>query len=172
MTTKQISVFLENRPGTLAEFCKVLQKNNIDMRAMCVADAMDFGIARVIVDNVYDTVTVLKDEGYVCQITKVLTVEMEDRPGFSRCSVNRTLISSIPMLSSPARRTRLIWSSRSLTTPPLRTFSKRTALKSSARMSLRRFSEINQEFAQNIKTRDCCLCGSPSLLSAQSHLRD
>ena len=81
MTTKQISVFLENRPGTLAEFCKVLQKNNIDMRAMCVADAMDFGIARVIVDNVYDTVTVLKDEGYVCQITKVLTVEMEDRPG-------------------------------------------------------------------------------------------
>ena len=81
MTTKQISVFLENRPGTLAEFCKVLQKNNIDMRAMCVADAMDFGIARVIVDNVYETVTVLKDEGYVCQITKVLTVEMEDRPG-------------------------------------------------------------------------------------------
>ena len=81
MTTKQISVFLENKPGTLAEFCKVLQKNNIDMRAMCVADAMDFGIARVIVDNVYDTVTVLKDEGYVCQITKVLTVEMEDRPG-------------------------------------------------------------------------------------------
>ena len=64
MTTKQISVFLENRPGTLAEFCKVLQKNNIDMRAMGVADAMDFGIARVIVDNVYETVTVLKDEGY------------------------------------------------------------------------------------------------------------
>ena len=81
MTTQQISVFLENRPGTLAEFCKVLQKNNIDMRAMCVADAMDFGIARVIVDNVYDTVTVLKDEGYICQITKVLTVEMEDKPG-------------------------------------------------------------------------------------------
>ena len=81
MTTKQISVFLENKPGTLAEFCKVLQKNNIDMRALCVADAMDFGIARVIVDDVYDTVTVLKDEGYVCQITKVLTVEMKDEPG-------------------------------------------------------------------------------------------
>ncbi|HAE44500.1 MAG TPA: acetolactate synthase [Lachnospiraceae bacterium] len=81
MTTKQISVFLENKPGTLAEFCKVLQKNNIDMRALCVADAMDFGIARVIVDDVYETVTVLKDEGYVCQITKVLTVEMKDEPG-------------------------------------------------------------------------------------------
>ena len=81
MTTKQISVFLENKPGTLAEFCKVLQKNNIDMRAMCVADAMDFGIARVIVDDVYNTMTVLKDEGYICQITKVLTVEMKDEPG-------------------------------------------------------------------------------------------
>ncbi|MBR0377602.1 MAG: ACT domain-containing protein [Lachnospiraceae bacterium] len=81
MTTKQISVFLENKPGTLAEFCKVLQKNNIDMRALCVADAMDFGIARVIVDDVYETVTVLKDEGYICQITKVLTVEMKDEPG-------------------------------------------------------------------------------------------
>ena len=81
MNIKQISVFLENKPGTLAEFCKVLQKNNIDMRALCVADAMDFGIARVIVDDVYDTVTVLKDEGYVCQITKVLTVEMKDEPG-------------------------------------------------------------------------------------------
>ena len=38
MATQQISVFLENKPGTLAEFCKVLEKNNIDMRAMCVAD--------------------------------------------------------------------------------------------------------------------------------------
>ena len=81
MATQQISVFLENKPGTLAEFCKVLEKNNIDMRAMCVADAMDFGIVRVIVDDVYSTVTILKDEGYVCQITKVLTVEMEDKPG-------------------------------------------------------------------------------------------
>ena len=81
MATQQISVFLENKPGTLAEFCKVLEKNNIDMRAMCVADAMDFGIVRAIVDDVYSTVTILKDEGYVCQITKVLTVEMEDKPG-------------------------------------------------------------------------------------------
>ncbi|MCR5293812.1 MAG: ACT domain-containing protein [Lachnospiraceae bacterium] len=79
--TQQISVFLENRPGTLAELTDVLWKNNIDMRAMCVADAMDFGIARIIVDDVYETMTVLKDAGYVCQITKVLTVEMADEPG-------------------------------------------------------------------------------------------
>lgn len=81
MTTKQISVFLENRPGSLAEFCRVLEKHNVDMRAMCVADAMDFGILRIIVDDTFATITMLKDEGYICQITKVLTVEIDDRPG-------------------------------------------------------------------------------------------
>jgi hypothetical protein len=79
--TQQISVFLENRPGTLAELTGVLCDHNVDMRAMCVADAMDFGIARIIVDDVYNTMTVLKDAGYVCQITKVLTIEMQDEPG-------------------------------------------------------------------------------------------
>lgn len=79
--TQQISVFLENRPGTLAELTGVLCEHNVDMRAMCVADAMDFGIARIIVDDVYNTMTVLKDAGYICQITKVLTVEMVDEPG-------------------------------------------------------------------------------------------
>ena len=79
--TQQISVFLENRPGTLAELTGVLCAHNVDMRAMCVADAMDFGIARIIVDDVYNTMTVLKDAGYICQITKVITVEMADEPG-------------------------------------------------------------------------------------------
>lgn len=81
MTTKQISVFLENKPGSLADFCRVLQSNNIDMRAMCMADAQDFGILRIIVDDVLNTMTVLKDAGYVCQITKVLTIELMDKPG-------------------------------------------------------------------------------------------
>lgn len=81
MTTQQISVFLENRPGTLAEFCRLLQDNNIDMRAMCMADAQDFGIIRIIVDDVFHTMTILKDAGYVAQITKVLTIELVDKPG-------------------------------------------------------------------------------------------
>jgi hypothetical protein len=51
------------------------------MRAMCMADAQDFGILRIIVDDVLNTMTVLKDAGYVCQITKVLTIELEDKPG-------------------------------------------------------------------------------------------
>ena len=81
MATQQISVFLENKPGTLAEFCKVLEKNNIDMRAMCVADAMDFGIVRVIVKDVYETATVLKDAGYICSMTPVVAVMIPDEVG-------------------------------------------------------------------------------------------
>ena len=77
MTVKQISVFLENRPGALAEFTKILEKSNIDLRA----ESEDFGIVRVIVDNPFDTIQILKDEGYVCSITKVIAVEIEDKPG-------------------------------------------------------------------------------------------
>ena len=79
MTTKQISVFLENRPGSLADFCKSF-KNEIDMRYVR-GRCQDFGILRIIVDDTYKTMTVLKDEGYVCQVTKVLTIEIDDKPG-------------------------------------------------------------------------------------------
>ena len=63
MTVKQISVFLENKPGKLAEFTDVLSDNKIDMRALSLAEAADFGIARVIVDDVYNASTILKDAG-------------------------------------------------------------------------------------------------------------
>ena len=81
MTVKQISVFLENRPGALAEFTRILEKSNMNLRALSLAESEDFGIVRVIVDGPFETIRILKDEGYVCQITKVLTVEMEDKPG-------------------------------------------------------------------------------------------
>ena len=81
MTTKQISVFLENRPGTLLDFCRVLDAEQISMRAMCVAEAEDFGILRIIVDDAYTTATTLRDRGYICRLTDVLTIEIEDRPG-------------------------------------------------------------------------------------------
>lgn len=81
MTVKQISVFVENKPGQLAEFTKLLEKNNIDLRALSIADTQDFGILRVIVDDSYKTVCMLKEEGYVCSVTKVLAVEIPDRPG-------------------------------------------------------------------------------------------
>ena len=81
MTTKQISIFLENRPGTLAELCRVLEAENVSMRAMCLAEAEDFGILRIIVDDPFNTATILRDHGYVNKITKVLTIEIEDKPG-------------------------------------------------------------------------------------------
>lgn len=81
MTVKQISVFVENKPGQLAEFTKLLEKNNIDLRALSIADTQDFGILRVIVDDSYKTVCMLKEEGYICSVTKVLAVEIPDRPG-------------------------------------------------------------------------------------------
>ena len=81
MTVRQISVFLENRPGALYEFTKLLEANNIDLRALSLAASEDFGIVRVIVDDPLKSVQVLKDEGYVCSMTKVLAVEIEDKPG-------------------------------------------------------------------------------------------
>ena len=81
MTVKQISVFLENKPGRLAEFTDVLSKNGIDLRALSLAEAEDFGIVRIIVDDVYKTSTVLKEANYVFSITKVLAVAIPDEPG-------------------------------------------------------------------------------------------
>ncbi|EJW90695.1 amino acid-binding ACT domain-containing protein, partial [gut metagenome] len=81
MTVKQISVFLENKPGKLADFTDVLFKNGIDMRALSLAEAEDFGIVRMIVDDIYHASTVLREEGYVFSITKVLAVAIPDEPG-------------------------------------------------------------------------------------------
>lgn len=81
MTVKQISVFLENKPGQLAEFAKLLEKNKIDMRALHVAETRDFGVLRVIVDDTYKAVCILKEAGYICSITPVLAVVIPDEPG-------------------------------------------------------------------------------------------
>ncbi|MEA4853481.1 MAG: acetolactate synthase [Christensenella sp.] len=81
MTVKQISVFLENKPGQLAEFTRVMNQNKIDMRAMSVAETRDFGILRIIVNDVYQAACDLKAAGYICSITPVLAVEVADEPG-------------------------------------------------------------------------------------------
>ena len=81
MTAKQISVFLENKPGQLSEFTKLLTENNINMCALSLADAEDFGILRIIVDDMHKTACVLKESGYVFSITPVLAVEMSNKPG-------------------------------------------------------------------------------------------
>jgi len=81
MSVKQISVFLENRPGTLCEMTKVLADEGIDMRAFSLAETSEFGIARIIVNDVFKTTTVLRDAGYVHSVSEVIAVAIPDRPG-------------------------------------------------------------------------------------------
>lgn len=81
MAVKQISVFIENHSGKLAEFCDLLSANEINMRALSLADAQDFGIVRIIVDDIYKASTVLKDADYVFSMKDVIAVELSDQPG-------------------------------------------------------------------------------------------
>ena len=81
MTSKQVSVFLEIRPGALTELWKVLEEENINVRAMCLAEAEDFGVLRLMADDPYNVTTKLQDRSYVCKLTNVLTVEIDDKPG-------------------------------------------------------------------------------------------
>ena len=81
MTVKQISIFVENKPGQLRELTKLLEKDKIDIRALSIAETEDFGVLRIIVDDSYKTVCVLKEADYICSVTKVLAVEIPDRPG-------------------------------------------------------------------------------------------
>ena len=81
MSIKQISVFVENKPGALYAMTGVLAQHKVDMRALSLAETKDFGIVRIIVDNVYEATTVLKDAGYVHSVTPVLGVRIPDMPG-------------------------------------------------------------------------------------------
>lgn len=81
MSVKQISVFLENRPGCLFEMTKALADSNIDMRGLSLAETSDFGIVRLIVDDVDGTAKVLKDSGFVSSLTDVLAVSVANVPG-------------------------------------------------------------------------------------------
>ncbi len=81
MSVKQISVFLETTTDGLMQFTKVLQENDIDIRAFSIAEAPDFSIARVIVDDFEGTKEALGKAGYVTSITSVLAVAIPDRAG-------------------------------------------------------------------------------------------
>ena len=87
MSIKQISVFGENKPGSLYALTAVLAQGQIDMRALSLAETKDFGIVRLIVNDVYKTTTLLKDAGYVHSLTPVVGVAIPDVPG----GLNRVL---------------------------------------------------------------------------------
>jgi hypothetical protein len=81
MSVNQISVFVENKPGSLLGMTRVLAEAGIDMRAFSLAETTDFGIARLLVDDVIDTSSVLKEAGYIASVTPVLAVAVPDVPG-------------------------------------------------------------------------------------------
>ena len=87
MSIKQISVFVENKPGALYALTAVLAQGQIDMRALSLAETSEIGIVRMIVDDKYKATTLLKDAGYVHSLTPVVGVAIPDVPG----GLNRVL---------------------------------------------------------------------------------
>lgn len=81
MTIKQISTFVENKPGRLAEITAILKQKNIDIRALSIADTTDFGILRLIVDDPDRAEKALKEAGFTVSLTKVIAIGVEDKPG-------------------------------------------------------------------------------------------
>lgn len=81
MYIKQLSVFVENKSGRLAEITTLIAEKGIDIRAMSIADTTDFGILRLVVDRPFDAEKVLKDAGMTVSLTDVIAVGIPDRPG-------------------------------------------------------------------------------------------
>ena len=81
MKIKQLSIFLQNRMGSLSKPLEVLSNANVNIRAMCMADTSEFGILRLVVDNPEKGKDALEENGFLVKITEIIGVEMNDTPG-------------------------------------------------------------------------------------------
>ncbi len=81
MLVKQISVFLENKEGRVAQVTQILSDSKINIRALSIADTTEFGILRLIVDKPEKAEEALKAEGFTVSITEVIAISIEDEPG-------------------------------------------------------------------------------------------
>jgi hypothetical protein len=81
MLIKQISIFIPNKKGSLSQLTDILIAHNIDIRAIAVFDTSEFGILRIVVDDPDRAVEILKEEGIVAKVSRVIAVEPEDKPG-------------------------------------------------------------------------------------------
>ena len=81
MSIRQISVFLENRPGKLYELTGLLARHGIDMRALSIAEATDFGIARIIASDAEKCALALREGQFIAQFSDVLAFAVPDEPG-------------------------------------------------------------------------------------------
>ncbi len=78
---KQISIFMENKPGRMARVAKALRDAGVNIRALTIAEAGDFGVVRMVVDDTEKGYKVLRDEGFTVSETDVLAVAIKDSPG-------------------------------------------------------------------------------------------
>jgi hypothetical protein len=81
MKVEQVSVFLENKQGSLEEVTRILKEANVNIRTLSLADTTDFGILRLIVNDVDATSRALRDKGFRVSRTTVVAVEVPDTPG-------------------------------------------------------------------------------------------
>jgi hypothetical protein len=81
MKLKQLSLFLENKPGTLSNPCRILAQAGINLVTLTVADTLQFGILRIIVSNWEKAKKLLEDHGCVVKVSDVVAIEVPDRPG-------------------------------------------------------------------------------------------
>lgn len=81
MTIQQISIFLENRAGQLAEITSILSDNHIDLLAINIAETTDYGVLRLIVDKPQEAASILLEQGCILSMTPVLAVAVPDQPG-------------------------------------------------------------------------------------------
>ncbi|HOF04585.1 MAG TPA: ACT domain-containing protein [Syntrophales bacterium] len=81
MKVEQVSVFLENKPGSLEEVTRILKEAQVNIRTLSLADTTDFGILRLIVNDVDKTSRALREKGFRVSRTTVVAVEVPDRPG-------------------------------------------------------------------------------------------
>ncbi|NLX64463.1 MAG: acetolactate synthase [Clostridiaceae bacterium] len=88
MHVKQVSVFLENKSGRLADVTRVLGSNDIDITALTIADTAEFGILRLIVDNPDKAVEVLRKNNFSVDITEVIAIRVDNKPGGLSVALN------------------------------------------------------------------------------------
>lgn len=81
MDVRQISVFLENKPGQLAHLSRIIADAGIDLKALNIAETSDYGVLRIITDKPETTLSVLKKESLVCSSNVVVAVRVPDKPG-------------------------------------------------------------------------------------------
>ncbi len=98
MTIKQLSIFIENKSGTLIKVLDKLSKAGIQIIASTVADTKDFGIYRVLCDKPLQAYLLLKEEGINIQLTDVIALSIDDTPGMAAQAVNKISLSGVNIL--------------------------------------------------------------------------